>query len=270
MLRFVRSLAMILTTGSLLSLAPLPANAVISTFDSGLEGWTAVGLDISYTTVPTFPFVALTGIALTDNTGDMVHSATGGNPGGYAHFTDAIEDPSSFASAPSGFLGDLTSYIGGTFSFDHKLITPGASATDYAPYSVILYSGAPMDMNALVWTSPAPSGPTDWIHFDITLDLGDLTPIEDVSLQVIDPSLPDWTPAGLGLTGTMSFQEIMADVTGILVAFELVDNAGVQDDEFGGLDNVSMVPIPEPVTGAMLALGLLGLALHGRARSALR
>ncbi len=264
MLRFVRSLAMILTSGGLLSLAPLPANAVISTFDSDLEGWTAVGLDVSYSI---FPVPTLTDIALTDNAADMVYSATGGNPGGYAQFTDAIADPSSLASAPAAFTGDLTSYIGGTFSFDHALFDEGESVAAYAPYSVILYSGVPMDLNALVWTAPPPTGATGgWVHFDITLDLSDLTPVENVSLQVIDPTLPDLTPADLGLVGTMTFAEIMADVDGILVAFELADNAGAQGTEWGGLDNVMMVPIPEPASGVMLGLGLLGLALYTRAR----
>ena len=269
MLRFVRSLTMILTTGGLFSLTALPANAVISTFDSDLESWTAVGIDVSYTVIPTFPFVALTGIALTDNAADMVHSAAGGNPDGFAQFTDTIEDPASLASAPAAFTGDLTAYIGGTFSFDHKLINPGASATDYAPYSVILYSGAPINLNALVWTAPPPTGATDWVHFDITLDLGDLTHIADVPISVLDPSFPSpgTTPGDLGLGGNMSFEEIMGNVDGILVAFELADNGGVQDQEIGGIDNVSMVPIPEPGAAAMLTLGLLGLALHTRARS---
>jgi hypothetical protein len=65
----------------------------------------------------------------------------------------------------------------------------------------------------------------------------------------------------------MSFEEIMADVDGILVAFELVNNQGAQMTEWAGLDNVSMVPIPEPASAAMLALGLLGLTLRARARS---
>jgi len=51
------------------------------------------------------------------------------------------------------------------------------------------------------------------------------------------------------------------------VAFELANNEGVQYEEVGGLDNVSMVPIPEPATGGLLAFGLLGLAFHARARS---
>jgi hypothetical protein len=211
----------------------------------------------------------VTNIALTDNSVDMVHSAADGNLGGYARFRDDKVEPSSLASAPTAFRGDLTSYIGGTFSFDHRLFDEGDSVAvpGYAPYSLILYSGAPINLNALVWTAPPPTGPTGWVHFDITLDMNDLTPIADVSLQVIDPTLPDVTPRDLGLGGTMSFEEIMADVDDILVAFELVDNQSAQLTEWGGIDNVMMRPVPEPVTGAMLALGLLGLAAYTRARS---
>jgi hypothetical protein len=255
---------MVLVCGGLLWLAPLSSRAVTSTFDTGLEGWTAVGIDVSYQFLPPY----LTGIAITNNAGDMVHAGADGNPGGYAQLTDTIVEPSSLASAPAAYLGDLTAYIGGTFSFDHRLFTEGANvAMPHAPYSLVLYSGAPVNLDGLIWTAPAPMGPTDWIHFDITLDTNDLTPIADVSLSVLDPTLPDVTPRSLGLGGSMTFEEIMADVDGILVAFELVDNQGAQMTELAGLDNVRMVPVPEPASAAMLALGLLGLTLRARARS---
>ena len=115
MRRSTSSLVLALAAGGLLALSPMHANAADFTFDSDLEGWEAVGIDIDFTAglPPT-----LNNITLVQNPGDMVHEAAGGNPGGYARLTDAIEEPSSLAGAPASFLngGDLTSFIGGTFS----------------------------------------------------------------------------------------------------------------------------------------------------------
>jgi PEP-CTERM motif len=250
----------LMVAGGLVAVAPAPARAVSSTFDSDLEGWQAIGVEIDVTIG--FPPV-LNAINLIDNAGDMVHEATDGNPGGYARFTDSIEEPSSLASAPAAYLGDLTSFIGGTFSFEHRLFDTGEPSIAFSPYVLLITSGDPTDLNTLVWTAPAPTGATDWVHFDITLDASDLTLLENVPVSVIDPSLPSITPASLGFTGTMTLEEILADVTSILVSFELVNNQSVQNSEHGGIDNVEMVPIPEPASATLL---LFGLALLARSR----
>jgi hypothetical protein len=52
----------------------------------------------------------------------MVHAGADGNPGRHAQLTDMIEEPSSLAAAPAAYLGNLTGYIGGSFSFDHRPI----------------------------------------------------------------------------------------------------------------------------------------------------
>jgi hypothetical protein len=244
--------------GAALALAPAPSRAVSSSFDSGLEGWQALGIEIDFTIG--FPPI-LNAVNLIDNAGDMVHEAAAGNPGGYARLTDAIEEPSSFASAPAAFLGDLSSFLGGTFSFDHRLFDTGEPNSGIAPYSLLITSGDPTDLNTLVWTAPAPSGATDWVHFDVTLDASDLTLLQNVPLSSIDPTLPAITPATLGFVGTKTLEQILADVTTILVAFELVDNEGFQNQEHGGIDNVSLVAIPEPDTAALIAFGLVAAAL---------
>ena len=77
-----------------------------------MTGWTAVGFDVGIDIVLGFPAVSINSVALTDNTGDLVHDSGGGafdgNPGGFARLTDAIEEPASFASAPDAYLGDLS------------------------------------------------------------------------------------------------------------------------------------------------------------------
>lgn len=261
--RLLSSLALTLASGALLA---LPAGAITSTFDSGLEGWTAIGLEPMFTLFPP----ALNDIVVTDNSADMEWSGTDGNPGGYAAFVDEVNDPSALASAPAAFLGDLTSFIGGTFSFQHRLEEPGASASGFAPYTLIIGSGEPENLDALVWVGDAPTGMTGWEQFDITLDVTNdstgLTFIEDVNLSAIDPDFPNVTLSNplIGLGGTLSFIEIMANVDFIWLAFELVDNANDQREEMGGIDNVSITPIPEPGTAALLCLGLVALARSAR------
>ena len=263
-----------------LSLAPLAAGAapiISSTFDGGLDGWTAVGFgDPSFTFVP--PSVTL---PIVDTSPDMEWSATGGNPGGFAKFVDAINEPSSLALAPSQFLGDLTDYIGGTLSFQHNLIMEGAMATGFAPYAVIIASG-PISVggsvtisqtnpaSVLVWTflDPPPMEPPidTWRQFDITLDVdvaGGLELLVEKDLQDVDPDFPSVTLENFGISN-VAFDDIMSNVTFMALAFELVDNNNVQDSEMGGIDNVFLRPIPEPGTGALLALGLAGLAVRKR------
>jgi hypothetical protein len=206
-------------------------DAVISTFDNDLEDWTAKGVDISN---PLNPF-------LVDNSPDMVHEAAGGNPGGYARLTDAITDPGSLAYAPAKFLGDWSDFKDvGYIAFDHTIFAPGPNV-GYSPYTVSVVSG-PGLLNSMIWQGPTPSGPTAWEHFEVPLTLG---------------------AGGFTLSplSTKTFDEIIADVTDLLVAFEVVDNAGDQNKEHCGLDNVILAP--EPGTVSLLVLGacpwLLGL-----------
>ncbi|XAM00948.1 PEP-CTERM sorting domain-containing protein [Phycisphaeraceae bacterium D3-23] len=250
-------------------LAMAGAPTVTSTFDSDLEGWSAVGFDIDFTVIP--PSFTLTEVA---NTPDMVHDAGGGafdgNPGGFARFTDVIEEPSSFANAPGDYLGDLSGYLGGTFSFEHRLFDEGSEAEGVAPYAIIFVSGDVNDLNAFGAVLPGPGlgdADTGWVTVSANLTdggPGGLIPVSDIDLGVFDPSLDGLTAGGFGFSGDATFEEVMADVTQVLVAFELVDNNSTQTSESGGIDNVRLEAIPEPGSAALL--GLAGLALLRRRR----
>ena len=263
-----RSLAGMLGAG-LLSLTPAAASAltVTTAFDDDLEDWQPTGLDFEFTPFPP----AVTDLFLVPNPGDMVHESSGGNPGGYARLTDAIPEPSSFAQAPAPYTGDLSDFIGGTFSFDHRLFERGiddSGPAEISPYAFLIISGDLFDLNALAFTAPAPSGNTDWVHFDVTLSPvsagGDLTFVTDVQASVLFPGLPVSGTIGsiLGRGPTKTFAQIMASVDAVLIPFELANNEGNQQSEWAGIDNVSMVPEP---TGFALLLMSGALLLLRRA-----
>jgi hypothetical protein len=74
----------------------LPQEIIISTFDNDNEGWTNEG-----------------------GPGQLYYHPTGGNPDGFIEFEDLGAGTGTLV-APAKFLGDLTAYKTGTFSFDLK------------------------------------------------------------------------------------------------------------------------------------------------------
>ncbi len=76
--------------------------AVVSTFDSGLDGW------------------------IGDNPGEVSFAAVGGNPGGFARFDDKSAT-GGVLIAPSKFLGNWSALDGSeTISYDFRTITSGS------------------------------------------------------------------------------------------------------------------------------------------------
>jgi hypothetical protein len=136
--------AVLLASG--LAAAPAAAD-LVSTFDSGLEGWT------------------------TENGGAFTHEASGGNPGGFLK-PDNDEIFNADVFAPPGFLGDLSAYAGGTLSWDGILLgtggifhfTPGG---DYG--SLYLFNGPFNNLFADVVPDGGTPPEGSWQTFSIAL-----------------------------------------------------------------------------------------------------
>ena len=86
--------------------------AISSTFDADLEAWTV------------------------NSTGSVSYSATGGNPGGFARFSDAGPAPSFRAIAPAKFLGNLLAFDGGIVSFD-AIVVSAPDSYDVAGFGLL-------------------------------------------------------------------------------------------------------------------------------------
>jgi len=94
------------------------AATIISTFDSNLESWTAVL-----------------------ETATLSQVGSGGHPDGYLELEDV--GATTTLIAPTVFLGDLSAYDGGTFSWDGKAFDEGTGGTppgSYA-YGVVTVTG---------------------------------------------------------------------------------------------------------------------------------
>lgn len=222
-----------LLRGLLVAVALLAAHgaqaALTENFDSGNGGWGVIDLAGSG------DYLNVKGNY------SVVHSSTGGAAGGYI----SASDPSVYSfyfDAPAAFTGNLSAYAGGTLSFD----------TYYTPQTnpwrddgdVLLVSGS----QVLVWRAAANPG-SDWTHVSVAFD-----------------AAQDWRVGSINGSHATAAQlnEVLANLTALRIRGEYV--SGVV--ETTGLDNVTLAPVPEPETWAMLlaGLGMIGVSKRRRAQ----
>jgi hypothetical protein len=201
------------------------AATISSTFDSDVDGWTATNV----------------------LAGSPSHVAAGGNPGGYL-FIDNNEGNIAYVSAPAKFLGNLTSYIGGTLSFDSNQLT-GTGIWIGQP-------GLP-DTGVVYIIGPTITGIRD-------LQPGTV-PVGSWLSHSANLVAADW-----GLSAA-DFATLMANVTAIRVHLEATFGAETNGFDNFVLQSASTEPpasdIPEPATVTIVAAGL-GLIAFRRGRSA--
>lgn len=200
-----------------------------STFDAGVEGWSAVAANpgsLGYDVVSSSP---------------AVFQPAGGNPGGHAE-TDDLDSNDTLFAAPGAYLGNLLAAIGGTLTYDLLY----NNALDYNGNDLVIKGGGIV----LQYDRPIPAlTPNGWTSLSVTLAPG-----------------AGWTNHATGLAATIAdFQQAFANVTDFWVMAEFTN--GVV--ETTGIDNVVLSDagdVPEPSTGLLMGAGAVLLALGIRRR----
>ena len=207
----MKSLAVLVTTFCCLHVQVAHAQSftvpVESAFDSDADGWTG------------------NGNFATDD----------GNPGGYMTYpgSTGVAAPSDIL-APSKFLGDWSVLDGvGLIEFDHRIFEVGTAVVEFFPYSIGLSGPG----GAARWSGPTPTGPTEWLTFQV--------PVRE----------QNWTVT----SGTWA--GLLGNVTSLLLRIELVSNSAGADHD--GIDNVRISAVPEPGAILMLTSGFFGLQAYG-------
>ena len=223
--------------------------------------------------------------------------ATGGNPGGYLRLTANINDQHSFVPFD---LTDAGTFPASTFSFQFRIDNLGAGGADGFSFSYLdtALFGATGALGAAPFTAEDPAatgvlgfGFDTWGNgggFDANGNSADYSEIslfyngllvqrvDDTRLLPVSLNLKD--AAWHTVTGQISFtgqtvslsvdgNPIMTDVmVADLVPFEsriLFGGRTGGANERASIDNVNVLYVPEPATGALLVLGGL-IALRRR------
>ena len=201
-----------------------------STFEFDSEGWQIAEL-------PGPPYSSFA-----DSPFEPFYSSTIGNSGGAIHTTDRNANLFTF-SAPSLFLGNKESYFGGQLKFD-LLFFADSLPPGFAHPDVVLWGNG----QTLVIDS-----------FQDPLTQANLWLSHSVSLTAAAGWRND------GLSGTFANESqirgVLANLTGLFIRGDYF--SGI---EHVALDNVSITPVPEPETYAMMlaGLGLLGVVARRR------
>ncbi|SEM14403.1 Laminin B (Domain IV) [Syntrophus gentianae] len=186
-------------------LMSVPAYATLQyTFDADTQGWTTVN-DANFNG----------------------WQSSGGNPDGYIKATDKGYGSTWYFVSPS--LGDMSSYKGGTLSYDINLMYKSGSYFDND--EVIIKSGS----SSMSWapTTAHEPGTNTWTTYSV-----------------------DLTSANF-VVSSGTFDGILSNVTAICIRGEYISGGDIE-----GLDNVKMTsaPVPLPLPILFLGSGLAGLA----------
>lgn len=229
--------------GTILVIVGNQASGAVSNFNTNKEGWDSVGFGIS-SYYPDFTNAPVVGTGVT-----FVPSS--GNPGGYI----SKQDPDGnwqYFSAPSAFLGNQISTIGGLLTFD-LIRLDGFSTQTLNPQGplVAITNGSLVLVYASTAIVPTTAG---WSSYAVPFTIGP-------SWRLADPN-------GAAATQTQ-FNSVLSGLTGLYLLGDFTNGSGDIMDTNGdsyGLDNVNFAVVSEPSSIALALFGLAVLAGLGRAR----
>lgn len=242
---------------------PLCANAaltVVSDFNTNnsLDGW--------------LPFAS----------GDVRTTLTwrshGAGLGGYIDLDEGASGAKDYFQAPAKFLGNLSAYMGGTLSFDLRVMPDNANAAASMWMDDIVLVGA--NGMRLFYSFGASPVRNDWLHYEIAL--AGIDP--DAPAAPYDQTTPGWyfdtanhtaNSTTWGVQRNVAVMPAQATNAQMAAVLANVQALYIKGDHRAGAENVHLgnveltaVPVPEPMTtAALLAASVLALVAVRRCRA---
>ena len=212
----------------LLALAPAArADAIAySNFDTGIEGWSGVSLDASYTVTGTHT---------------VNWNSSGGDPGGHAWRIDPQGGTTFYFVAPSTYLGNVSAAYGGTLSYEVR----HSGGVLYNAADVILVGGtSPLTLYFDALAQPT----TAWTPFTIPFSegqwrVGSLSGAFATQQQLMD------------VLSALTILRIRGEYLNATNETMRLDNVSM---------NAPPEPTPEPAALALMGTGLAGCAIVAR------
>lgn len=161
-----------------------------STFDEGVEGWWIYN----------------------DGT-NLTYHTDGGNPGGYISAVDLALDQTWRFVSPCSWGGDWSSFLGGTISFDIKVIS-GDTNRYYTASDVIIDTEG--TGHYAKWSSGISPKPGSWTHYEVRLS--------ESNFQIV---------------GDRTWDQIISNVTYLMIRGEHIVGPDTE-----GVDNIRVLPRP--------------------------
>lgn len=206
-----------MSVGLGLASTPLYSLSISSTFDSNADGWMQTN---------------------GDSASQVIWQAAGGNPGGNILYDEAAAGGVDRMSAPAKFIGDRSTSVGGTFSFDWQ--------TDQLNAPTNFNDDVELTGNGMTLRYDLASPPLNvWetVVIDLTAEAG-------------------WLVDSTGVTPTdVEFLAVMTNLTQLSLLTDF--NNGNENPRF---DNITMTGVPEPATLSVLMAAAAMLVVTFRRR----